>query len=165
MTRFGRGLPEADAFRILDNPRRRATLRQLGSDGTTTLSELATAVAAAETGHSPAPRRVRDSVYASLKQTHLPLLAEQGILEYDVTTGEIRRLDRAREVDRYMNLHTPLGVTWGGYYRGLGVAGLFLTVVALANLAPVASVDPLLWASGTLGLFSLSTLYQLWCGR
>lgn len=166
--RFGRSraLTESDAFAILSNPRRRRALRYLGTRSSgATLGDLADAIAADETGLTPPPPRVRRSVYASLRQTHLPMLHEMGVLEFDPGSGRIRRLDQAREVDRYMGVVTRLGVTWGEYYRALGIGGLFLTVASLADLPPTAAVDPLLWASGTLGLFAGSTLYQLWRQR
>lgn len=76
-------LPESVVYEILANPRRRATIRHLtttASGRTVSLRDLATAIAAAETGQSPPPRASRESVYNSLHQTHLPKLDELGVV-------------------------------------------------------------------------------------
>jgi hypothetical protein len=158
-------LGEAEVFTVLGNARRRATIRYLEAAPAVTVGELAAAVAAVESGESPPPRRARESVYASLHQTHLPKLHELGVLDYDRSTGEVRRLDNARQVGRYMEAVTRFGVSWGEYYRGLGVLGLFVVVAALVGIPVVSAVDPLLWASVSLGAFAISTGYQLWVTR
>ena len=58
-----------------------------------------------------------------------------------------------------------LGITWGEYYRGLGVFGLVLVIGSLTGLPVVGALDPLLWASGTLATFAVSGAIQLWDGR
>jgi DNA-binding transcriptional ArsR family regulator len=159
-------LPECEIHTILSNPRRRAAIKQLcSSPGTISVRDLSEVIAATETGQTPAPRNVRESVYISLHQTHLPKLHELGVIEYDRELKEVYLLDAAKDLDRYMDVVTAFGVTWGGYYRSLGVFGLAVVVAALAGVPGLAAVDPLLWASGFLGAFSLSTAYQLWTDR
>jgi DNA-binding transcriptional ArsR family regulator len=159
-------LPEYEIHRVLSNPRRREALRELGSrPGTLSVRELADSIAEAESGLEPAPSNVRDSVYISLHQTHLPKLHELGIVNYDRETRSVELLEGARFVDRYMDVVTAGGFTWGEYYRGVGVVGLLATTAALAELPLVSAVDPLLWASGFLAVFAVSTAYQLWTNR
>ncbi|WP_423751716.1 DUF7344 domain-containing protein [Salinirarus marinus] len=160
-------LPECQIHQILANPRRRAIFQHLGSSssGAITIRALSESIATAESGQSPAPRKVRESVYTSLHQTHLPKLDALGVVEYDRTRSEVRVLDRARDVDRYMDVVTGAGVTWGEYYLGLGVFSLVVIVTALAGIPGVGLVDPLLWASGALATFALSAGYQLWTDR
>jgi hypothetical protein len=160
-------LPECQIHQILSNPRRRAILQHLGSSssGVITVRALSESIAAAEAGESPAPRNVRESVYTSLHQTHLPKLDALGVIEYDRDHREIRVLDRARDVDRYMDVVTGAGVTWGEYYLGLGVFSLVMVVTALAGVPGISLIDPLLWASGALATFALSAVYQLWSDR
>jgi DNA-binding transcriptional ArsR family regulator len=159
-------LPEAEIYGILSNPRRREALRHLDrTPSAVGVGDLAAAIATAETGQSPPPRAVRESVSASLRQTHLPKLAELGVLEYDRERREVRLLDAYTDVDPYMDVVTKYGVTWGEYYRVLGVCSLS-TIVASSIGAPVLSeVDPLLWSSGALAIFALSTAGQLWGDR
>jgi DNA-binding transcriptional ArsR family regulator len=159
-------LSECEIHQILSNPRRRAVLDHLGaSPGAISVRDLSEAIAATETGESPAPTRVRESVYTSLHQTHLPKLQELGVVRYDRDRSEIRPLAGVRAVDPYMEVVTTWGVTWGEYYRALGVLGLTVVVAALTPVPFVSLVDPLLWASGFLALFALSSAYQLWRDR
>ncbi|MEF8786344.1 MAG: hypothetical protein V5A45_10460 [Haloarculaceae archaeon] len=158
-------LTESDIYHLLSNTRRREALTQLWqAPAELTLRELSEEIASAESGTNPAPRPLRESVYNALHQTHLPKLAEFGLVEYDPDRKLVRSSPDGRYLRRYMDTVTPAGITWGEYYRGLGIGGLFLVVAAHANLPIVAAVDPLLFASGTLALFALSTVYQLYRG-
>jgi hypothetical protein len=163
-----RSFPEPVVYDILANPRRRGTIRHLTETAggrTVSLRDLATAIAAEETGQSPPPRSCRESVYNSLHQTHLPKLDELGIVEYDRKARAVSVRDSAREIDRYMELLTPYGFTWGEYYRTLGIVSLVSTVASLASVPVLRAVDPLLWASGFLVVFVVSITYQLWSIR
>ncbi len=163
-----RSFPESVVYDVLANPRRRGAIKHLtdtAAGRTVSLRDLAAAIAAEETGRSPPPRARRESVYNSLHQTHLPKLAELGIVEYDREARAVSVCDSAREIDRYMELLTPYGHTWGEYYRGLGIVSLLSVVASLAGVPPVDAVDPLLWASGFLFVFALSAVYQLWSLR
>nr|WP_251344341.1 hypothetical protein [Haloplanus sp. GDY1] len=159
-------MTECQIHQLLANERRRAVIERLdASTGTVTVRDLSTWVAAAETSQSPPPPKVRDSVYTSLHQTHLPKLHEAGVVEYDRERSLVHLRPAVRQVDRHMDVVNGLGVTWGGYYRSLGVFGLVLVIAALAGLPVVSLVDPLLWASGTLVTFAVSGAVQLWDDR
>lgn len=160
-------LPEGEIYDVLANNRRRETLRYLtdSSDGSITLRELSVAIAAAETGQSPPPNGVRESVYNSLHQTHLPKLDELGVVTYDRDSRTVTLRERAREVDRYMAVLTRYGVTWSELYRTLGVVSLLIVVAALLEAPLVSAVDPLLWTSGFLALFAIVIASQLWSTR
>ncbi|MEZ3145309.1 hypothetical protein [Halobaculum sp. MBLA0143] len=157
-------LRATDAHHLLSNARRCETLRVLSSrpgEPSLELRELSERVAATEAGETPAPRPLRRSVYNALHQTHLPKLDEHGFVSYDAVRKRVVVRAEARELIRYMDTLGPAGLTWGEYYRGVGIVGLCLVVAALAALPPFALVDPLLWASGVLVVFAVSTLYQL----
>lgn len=159
-------LPESTVHFLLSNPRRRHTLQYLQRTvEPVTLRDLSEYVATVETGESPPPRDVRETVYISLAQHHVPALVEQGIVTYDADTHEITPLPRSRHLRVYTEVVTRYGVTWMEYYRAVGILGLCLVVAALAGLPLVSLVDPLLWASGALALFALSTVSQFWRDR
>ena len=160
------GLPETVVHDVLSNSRRTTALRELRtSGGRIGVRELSEAIAADETGKSPAPRAVRESVYASLHQTHLPRLDELGVVKYDRVRKEVRTCHGARDVNRYMDVVTGYGVTWGELYRGVGVAGSLAMLGSLLSAPVLGALDPLLWTSGTLGTFAALTLVQLWRDR
>lgn len=78
---------------VLASPRRQRVLYYLAeSDGAVTLDELSRQIAAAEADFGPqsvdtdAVRRVHDTLY----MTHLPVLMEHGLVEYDYEHGVVR---------------------------------------------------------------------------
>lgn len=163
-----RSLPEPVVYEILANPRRRGAIRHLTETAggrSVSLRDLSAAIAAEETGQSPPPRPCRESVYNSLHQTHLPKLAELGVIDYDREARTVCIRDSARDVDRYLELLSPYGLTWGEYYRTLGIVSLVVVVASLASVPLVDAIDALLWASGFLLLFAVSICYQLWSAR
>ncbi|WP_053947075.1 DUF7344 domain-containing protein [Halolamina sediminis] len=161
-------LPESEIYEILANRRRRETLHQLADGAIPTtigLRELSEAVAAAEAGTSPPPRALRESVYSSLHQTHLPKLDELGVVCYDRESAEVSLRPRASDVNVYMSVATPYGVTWDEYYRALAAVALTFVVTSMADVPVVSAVDPLLWASGSLLVLAASVAVQLWAAR
>ncbi|WP_232745094.1 DUF7344 domain-containing protein [Halorubrum aethiopicum] len=156
-------LPENVIHDVLSNSRRKNALRELRTrGGAVSVRELSEAIAADETGESPAPRCVRESVYASLHQTHLPRLHELGVVEYDRTRKEVRACRGARDVERYMTVVTGYGFTWTELYQLLGIVTLCVVLAAQLGAPVVGAVDPLLWTSGALAAFAVVTVAQLW---
>ncbi len=84
-TGTGRTLTENQIHNLLRNERRRAVLRFIAAspERTVAVRDLAERIAAEETETDPPPRNTRQSVYVSLIQTHLPKLADVGVVEYD----------------------------------------------------------------------------------
>ncbi|WP_254543489.1 DUF7344 domain-containing protein [Halomarina pelagica] len=159
-------LAETDIHDVLRNDRRRHVIRELRSRvGIVTLRGLAESIAEREAGESPAPRNVRDSVYNSLHQTHLPKLDDMGIIRYDRDRKTIELDDSARRVCLYMEVATPYGVTWAQYYRTLALLALVAVVLVEVGLVALGESGVLLLACGSLLIVALSTAYQLWSNR
>ncbi|QAU14041.1 hypothetical protein EKH57_15760 [Halorubrum sp. BOL3-1] len=159
-------LPEVEVYEVLSNARRRKALTELWAQpDTLSLRELSERIAATESGQTPAPRALRESVYNALHQVHLPKLDALGLVVYDPDRKTVRVCSRASHLSRYMDVTTRAGVTWGEYYRGLGIVGLFATVGSLASVPVLSAVDPLVPATVFLLVFAISTLYQLGVGR
>jgi hypothetical protein len=148
---------------VLRNDRRRLTLQYLKEClEPIEVRELSEHVAALEVGESPPPRNIRQSVYNALNQTHLPKLDEAGLVNFDTDRKIVSMREAAREITPYMNLVTPLGISWNVYYRSLGVIALTLIVAAETDFTIFAGIDPLIFATVFLFVFAISTLYQLW---
>ena len=97
---------------VLRNDRRRWTIQYLKQRlKPVDVRELSEKVAAMEIGKSPPPRDVRRSVYNALNQTHLPKLDEIGLVQYDRDRKTVSLCDDARDVDIYMNVVSPVGIT------------------------------------------------------
>lgn len=130
----GRPLSPAEIHDVLRNDRRRLVLERLRENGgTETVSELAERIGAIEAGESPPPRNVRQSVYVSLHQTHLPKLDDLGIVTYDADGKTVELDARATDLDAYLNVSAADG-SMAVVYLGLGIIG---TVALLAIAAGV----------------------------
>lgn len=159
-------LSEADIHDILRNDRRRNVIKRLQEHGREiSLRELSVHIAEIEAGESPPPSDVRNSVYVSLHQTHLPKLDKEGIVEYDNDQKTIVLQESARQVSLYMEVITQYGITWATYYRALGVLALFSVVLVSTDLPLVSVIDPPLCAAFFMLVIVVSTLYQLWSRR
>ncbi|WP_254832220.1 DUF7344 domain-containing protein [Haloglomus salinum] len=163
---YNNGIDRGEVHEILRNDRRRATVEVLRAKlGSVSLRNLSEAIAEREAGESPPPRKVRQSVYNSLHQTHLPKLDERGVIEYDRDRKTVQLEEGARHVYVHMEVVNEYGITWADYYRSLGVLALMTVVAAGLGTPFLSSVEPMLIASVFLVLFALSTARQLWVNR
>ncbi len=159
-------VPESSVYTVLSNERRRATLQTLlRTQDEVTVRELSEIIAAKEAGECPAPRNVRQSVYVSLHQTHLPTLDEHGLIEYDTDRKIVRSSGRARDVEPYLDVRTVFGLSWVGIYQWLGILGLCAMVATVADAPILEMLSPILVGSGFLGLFALASGIRLWRAR
>ena len=141
-------LDEGAIHDVLRNERRRFALEELCENGNVlSVRDLSERVAALETGESPAPRNIRQSVYVSLHQTHLPKLDELGIVEYDADAKAVGLTDRVRELEAYTDLTAtkesesePASrsshMMW--YYLSISLVGLCLTGAVAVGIPVVA---------------------------
>ena len=159
-------LPAEQVYAILANERRRRALEHIESvGGVVTVHELSTLVASHETDESSPPKRCRESVYTSLVQTHLPKLADLGVIEYDRETQTIELSRHARDVSLYTEIVAKGGITWSELYRALGLGSLVVLLAILLEFPGVSAIDPILWTSLSLGAFAFTSAYQLWVNR
>ncbi len=121
-------------FDILSSPRRRYVLYYLRTTGETVkLTDLAEQVAAWENDTAPEAitEQQRKRVYVSLYQTHVPRLAEAGVIEYDKETGDIALAEDANGIDNYLaKSEQPL--PWQQLY--LALAGISVILLGLTTL-------------------------------
>ena len=163
--RYGE-LPETEIHDLLRNERRQQVIQYMQRTvGSATLRELAEEIAEAETGESPPPRNIRDSVYNSLHQTHLPKLDRRDVVDYDSDRKTVDLQEDARAVRVYMGVVTDYGVTWDEFYRLLGTIALIVVLASLIDAPLVSAIDPVLWTSLFLLAFTVAMAYQLWRQR
>lgn len=133
-----RGLPVVDGsdefdeldtdavFSILVNRRRRDVLRHLKRHGgELSHGELAEYIAAEENGKTVAEltSKERKRIYVSLYQSHLPMMAKAGVIEFERTGGPVKLLAPAAELERYRNGPPTEETPWWSYYLGIAVGG------------------------------------------
>lgn len=83
-------LTENERHRLLTAERRRLALKVL--EGQTTpihLADLASEIAEQETGLDAEDREAVKRVKITLRHTHLPMMDELGVLEYDIDSNQI----------------------------------------------------------------------------
>ena len=155
-------LAESEIHDVLRNDRRRLVLERLAEgEERQTVSDLAEYIASVEAGEDPPPRNVRQSVYVSLHQTHLPKLDELGIVEYDANSKAVVRAENADDVAVYMEVVPKNAISWAEYYLGLGVLGLVTVVAHLVGVPVIGAVDSTLLAGFLFLVVTLSAGYHV----
>ncbi|RDI72890.1 DUF7344 domain-containing protein [Halopelagius longus] len=158
----GETLAETEIHDVLRNDRRRLVIERLRDEsGEETVADLAEWIASIESGESPPPRNIRQSVYVSLHQTHLPKLDELGIVRYDDDEKRVAIADGADEVAVYMEVVPKYAISWAEYYLGVGVLGLLSVLGQAVGVPTLAALDPTLVATAFLVLVVCSATYQL----
>ncbi|MFC7240104.1 hypothetical protein ACFQS4_18255 [Saliphagus sp. GCM10025317] len=100
------------AHRILANPRRRRLLTTLTERGRDTVDGLAEAIARREClsdDDADDRRRIRRDVHVSLVHVHLPMVADQGLVEYDRDEGDVVLLEGSESVTSEDALELAVG--------------------------------------------------------
>lgn len=132
-------------FHLLQNERRRLTLEYLqGTEGVVDMRDIVENVAAVEydTEVEQLSSTERQRVYIALYQSHLPKLADSGVIEYDQSRGWVKRTELADALDPYL---TPERSTdrseskessWGRYYLSAGAIAAALLAAAWVGLFP-----------------------------
>ncbi|WP_143423327.1 DUF7344 domain-containing protein [Halegenticoccus soli] len=156
-----RQLDEAEAFHILGNDRRRAAINRLAqSHGSITVSELAEQIAEEEAGSAAEAENLYKSVYVSLRQTHLPKLAAQGIIEYDSDSQTIRPGNRMDDIRVYTSSPSRFEALQRSAYLLVSVVGLLAVVGAQFGVPVLGALPVEVWAVFFLLLIVALSLYQ-----
>lgn len=152
-------------FEILSNQRRRFALHYLrGCEEPTSLSDLVQAVAAWENDVGPEELdyKQRKRTYTSLYQTHLPKMADSGVIEYGRSRDDIRLTERATALDAYLEA-TPEGAfAWQKYYLALAAAGATLLTAQVAGAYPLSSVPTVAISGVIVAAFFVSSLAHVY---
>lgn len=158
----GRG----EIFSLLSNHRRRYAIHICKrEENPVTLGSLAEQIAAWEQDKevNEITSDERKRVYTSLQQTHLPTLADAGMVTFE--NGEVALTDRADDLDVYLDIVPGNSVPWGTYYLGLSGFGAAVLAGLWLDLLPTDPVTTLAWASLVVGLFAVSALVHVYQTR
>ena len=144
---------------ILKNRRRRYTLHYLKQqDRPVELSELAEQVAAWEndTTVEGLSANERKSVYTSLYQTHLPKLADAGIVDYNQSRGVVELSENAAQLEGYLRPQDEF--PWIRYYLGLAIVSAVLVLADWLGIPPFTAIPDEIWGVIIVAAFALSAL-------
>jgi hypothetical protein len=157
-------LEPAEIHDVLRNDRRRMVLERLWSNGgTEAVRDLAEEIAAAESGERPPPQNVRQSVYISLHQTHLPKLDELDIAEYDADDKQVHLDERASELAPHAGVarESDPDRSLAPVYLGVGVLGVLATAGRAFGVPLLIGLPDAIPAALLFGLVALLAAHQL----
>lgn len=125
-------------FDLLSSGRRRMLLyflRERG--GSASVKELAQHIAALENevDVEDISRDQEKRVYVSLYQTHLPKLAEAGVIKYHKDEGQVMLTDQALEMDQYLTQPSGMEYPWQLHYLILAAVSAVLLGFSLTDVS------------------------------
>ena len=154
-------ISDADVFEILSNRRRRFALHAIKRrEEPIELSELSEQIAAWEIGAEPDDIRYEDrrSVYVTLKNIHIPMMDERGVVEFEQQTKTVRSTDLLSKLDVYVEALRKDEIPWSSYYIGLAAICLSVVIAVAADVPGAAALDPLDVGVITVVAFGVSSL-------
>ena len=107
----------------------------------------------------------RKRVYTALRQSHLPKLADAGIIEYDRSRGTVTLTEDAHEVQMYLEYVPAHDIPWSQYYVGLTGIGATLTLLAWLSVYPFVHLSGTALAAILVGMFGVSAVVHTYYGR
>ena len=161
----GENLTQAELFDVFSNSRRRRTVRYLKQrGGTCDLSPLVEQVAAWENDVGPeeVTRAQRRRVYISLYQTHLPMLEDHGIVDWDPDGHRIELLPNEKAFEPYLDRSHGRQRSWHALYASLSVAGALALGLAVLPVGPLATATaPAVALLLSLAVLTVATVHHV----
>ncbi|WP_247004836.1 ClbS/DfsB family four-helix bundle protein [Halosolutus gelatinilyticus] len=139
-------LTQAELFDVFSNARRRRTVRYLTRrGGSCDLAPLVEQVAAWENDvdRDEVTRTQRRRVYISLYQTHLPMLEDNGIVDWNADDHTIELLPNEELFEPYLDRRLDGQRPWHRVYAGVTTLGIVALALSWLSVGPVsAAVAP-----------------------
>ncbi len=155
-------LTQAALFDVFSNARRRRAVRCLkAQSGSCELADLVERVAAWENDVDPdeVTRAQRRRVYISLYQTHLPMLEDHGIVDWDPDAHTIELLPSERLFEPYLERDPAGGRSWDVVYASLSIVGTFTLGLVALSVGPLSvGVAPFVAIALSVAVFAVATL-------
>lgn len=143
------GLTREVAFDVLSSQRRRYVLHHLLGDeaGESELRDLTTQIAAWENDTDPqsVTSKQRMRVYTALRQSHLPKMDREGVVEFDPVSGDVELTEEAQQLEVYLDVVPHDEIPWSDYYLGLGAIGLAIVAALWMDAIPFSAIPDLAW--------------------
>lgn len=159
---------EDEVFQVLANRRRRYTVHALKrADGRAEIGDIAEQVAAWEydTEVDQVSYDERKRVYTALQQSHLPSMAEAGIVEFDKNRGVVEQTPALDEVDVYLEVVRDRDIPWSEYYLGLSAVAAALMAAVAVNAWPFRLLPDLAWGIAVAVAFAVSAVVHTYFAR
>ena len=158
------GLDQDEVFEILSSARRRYAISiLLRRDEPMEVTELAEEIAAIEgdTTIAELDKQQRKRVYVSLYQTHIPKLADAGVVDYSPDSGEVTLAHGAQQVDTYLSDDSQRR-DWQKFYLGFSLVVAAVLVLNVVGVSLFATIPPVAVATlAVIGFGLLGTVQYL----
>lgn len=155
-----RELSQAELFDVFSNARRRQAVRYLKRQGgECDLAPLVEQVAAWENdiGSDEVTRTQRRRVYISLYQTHLPMLEDHGIVDWDPDAHAIELVPSNEVFEPYLDRRLDHQRPWHRLYAAVTALGVIGLVVSWLSVGPVTTaVAPVVALALCLAILAVS---------
>ncbi|MEF8779259.1 MAG: hypothetical protein V5A46_01100 [Haloferacaceae archaeon] len=145
----------------MSSDRRRFVLNHLEeASSEVTLDELSTAMAAQENDVEPGDleTQAKKRAYISLYQTHVPRMAEHGIVEYDSETGYVRLTPKAEPLLAHLTDGEGSGRARPELYLLTGAVGI--VVLLLSGIVEAVPPSTVAWLL-SLAIFSIALVHYV----
>lgn len=161
-------LSEETTFKVLSNRRRRFAIHAIKrADGVIEVAELSERITAWEHGIDPDNVQYEDrrTIHTTLTRTHLPMLDEIGVIEYDAEANLVEPTAALEDLEIYIEVLRGKEIPWSQYYLGLSVLAA-VVLVAVAVEAPLfAALEPLDAGVFTVTAFVVSSVVYYYYGE
>jgi len=108
-------------FSIINNSRRRNVIRYLtDADDTVELRDIVEYIAGLERANK------KNSIYASLIQTHLPLMCKENVVIYDKMKNTVKLTDFGKRCEYYLEIISKDEIPWHTYYLVLSLFSMMI---------------------------------------
>lgn len=159
-------LSQDQIFEVLSNERRRMVLHYLTRSDTedrVPLRVLVDHVAAWENDIMIEELRSDDRkcVYSALRQSHLPKLNREGLIEFDPTNSEVALREPAEEVETYLQYAPGNDIAWSQLYLVLSLIGVAVVGFTWIGITAVAGVSGWTLALGIVLVFLVVSAFHL----
>ncbi len=144
-------LTQAELFDVFSNARRRRTVQYLKRrGGSCSLAPLVEQVAAWENDTDPTDvtRTQRRRVYISLYQTHLPMLEDHGIVDWNPDEHTIDLLPSEELFEPYLDRRLDDQRSWHWVYAGITTLAVVVLVLSWLSVGPLSAATGPLVALG-----------------
>ncbi|WP_336038247.1 DUF7344 domain-containing protein [Halobacterium yunchengense] len=161
-------LSEDELFDVLANRRRRYAVHALKAEGETAeLGDVAEQVAAWEYGVDveAVSYDERKRVYTALQQSHLPMMDDAGVVDFDKNRGTVEPTAALEDVEVYMDVVQGHEIPWSVYYLGLSGVAASLTAAVWLNAWPFALLSDVAWLVAVVAMFAASAVAHTYYSR
>lgn len=161
-------LSDDELFEVLSNRRRRYTVHALEeTDGAAEIGDVAEQVAAWEydVAVDEVSYEERKRVYTALQQSHLPMMDEAGIVEFNKDRGLVEPTASLNDIEVYMEVVQGNEIPWSVYYLGLSGVAATLTGAVFLEAWPFALFPDVAWMSALTAMFAVSAVAHTYYAR